>query len=253
MVTECYAQVRGSALRVTRLDACGEVTSPVEYAVSTAVAKVVLTEDTDGGGSDTLRVDLTDEPRLTLNKATDVIRLKADVAFLRVDPGVLNIVAAVPVVLNAQGDTVGFDSNTRLPAAAFGMEVWSKIAADRACVDPLYGYTLFPYLRGGWLSGFEFKNGLVSFSLTQAQVRLNSLWGYGPYDLEGPGQRLLDPVGKRTMYRNMLTTGTPPEQTAGIVSFVDEVDGGSAAFTSSDAIDGEFVTTSLWVLDGGLA
>ena len=40
MATKCYAQVRGSALRVTKLTNVGSVTEPIQYAVSKSAARV---------------------------------------------------------------------------------------------------------------------------------------------------------------------------------------------------------------------
>ena len=97
MSTECYAMIRGSALRVTKLDSCGEVTDPVQFGVSKSVVRVTINEVVEGGGQELLRND-EDEPRLNFTKSDEMIRYTADIDFLRVDPGVLNLVTGVPVV-----------------------------------------------------------------------------------------------------------------------------------------------------------
>lgn len=255
MATSCYAQVRGEAIRVTSLDSCASVRSPFHYVVSKSVSKVVLDDVVESGSTELLREEYSGDARINLKQNDSLLYLKADIDFLRVDPDLLNLVSAAPVVQDASGDVVGIDANTRLPAAAFALEVWTKIAGQ-VCApgSRVWGYTLLPYLRGGRLSGFSFdNNGAVSFNLRGAQVRGGSKWGHGPYDLEGPGKRLLDPIGPRTLYRNTLTEGAPPPQTNGAIEAYDVVDGGDAFFTSPDVIDGGSVETSPWVLDGGLA
>jgi hypothetical protein len=253
MATKCYAMVRGSAIRATGLKTCGSLPDVIQYGVSKSVTRVTLSEETDGGGNELLRNE-EDEPRLHFVNNTEMIRYTADVDFIRCDPGVLSLVSGVPVVENALGDIVGFDVNTRLPAKAFAMEVWSHLAGN-ACApgEREYGYTLMPFLKGGYVSGVTFANGLVSFSLRNAKARRSSKWGYGPYDLTGQFERLYTPVSGNLMFRNFVTTAAPPEQTDGVEDFTDVIEGGTASVTSSDVIDGEFAVTSDDIIEGGYA
>ena len=190
MSTECYSLIRGSGFRATRLTARGELPETIEFATSKSVVNIQIDEVTEGGVNDLIRTDLEDEPRIRFTRAAQTIRYDTGIKFLRVDPGVLNLVAGVPLVENAAGDVAGFDAQTRLSAASFALEVWSRLAGNR-CADgtPRYGYTLLPFLKGGILSGFVFSNGLVSFNLVGARARRNSKWNVGPYDLEGDHER----------------------------------------------------------------
>lgn len=276
--------VRGSAIRVTGLESCGSLPATIPYAVAKCVSKVEITEVTEGGGNEIVRTP-DDEPRLHLVESTQTIRYLASIQFLRVDPELLSLVAPIRVVRtygspfpgygfgegpfgeggfggtggdSGDGDIVGFDADTRLPAKAFALEVWSRLAAQQ-CLDGQrqYGYTLFPYLKGGYLSGFTFANGLVSFTLTGAQTRRAGKWGYGPYDLEGPGLRLNEPVSGNVMWRNFITTAAPPEETDGIVSFVDAIDNGDASdphpLATGTVDNGDAANPGTGVIDGGAA
>lgn len=255
MTTQCYAMVRGSAIRVTGLGTLGEVPDPIQYAVSKSVSTVTINEITESSSNEGLKSeDIDDRTRLRLVQPEQPVRYTLDIAFLRTDPGVLSLIAGVPVVLNSAGDVSGFDSGTRRPAVSFGLEVWSKLAAS-ACVDGVrqWGYTVFPYLRGGYLTGFTFENGLVSFTLRGAQTRRVPRWGVGPFDLEGVHERLTEVVSRNTMFRQMLTVAQPPVQQDGIQQAEDIIDGGSATVTTADIVDGEFVDTSVWIVEGGRA
>lgn len=252
MATKCYAQVRGSVIRVTGLNSFGRVRRPTPYAVSKAVARVTIDEVTERGSNEMMRTD-EDEPRLLLVSSSQTIRYVTSIDFLRVDPGMLNLVSGVPLVTNSSDDVVGFDSKTKIAAAAFGLEVWSKLDGSRCAGGAQqWGYTLFPFLKGGILDGFSFDNGLVTFRLQRAQTRRFGGWDYGPFDIDGPGLRLPSLVSGNTPWRNTLVTGSPPEVTDGI-QFLDEdvIEGGNASFTSSDIVDGEFVSTSPQVIEGG--
>lgn len=272
MSTECYAMVRGSALRVTGLSPCGSVPDPIPSAVSKSVSRVEINEVTEAGSNELLRNDV-EEPRLHFVRSEETVRYTADISFLRVDPGILSLVSGVPLVYGPGGGygfgegpfgetpfgvggsaVVGFDADLRVPATAFAMEVWSNLSGAN-CADGQrrYGYTLFPYLRGGVLSGFQFANGLVSFTLLGAQTRRGSKWGIGPYDLEGPWARLTSEVSGNTSWRTFVTTSAPPEQSDGIVWFRDIIDNGDADHVSSDIIDGQTVITSSDIIEGGSA
>jgi hypothetical protein len=219
--------------------------------VSRCVAKVQINEVTESGGNELIR-DEWDNERLHFVTPDKTIKYTTDLSFLQVDPGMISLISGVPVVTNAAGEVVGFDMNTRLPAASFGLEVWSKITGR--CVTPQYGYTLFPFLKGGWLTGFTFSNGLVSFNLVGAQTKQNPTWGSGPYPVMGNGGLLPGaPMGRGKSWRVVVVDAPPPPQTCGVITTDPNViDGGSAFYTSEGVIDGgtAFTTTSI-VVDGG--
>lgn len=248
----CYAMVRGSGIRVTDLDAVGRYdSSVVKNVTSKSVAKITINEVTESGGNELIR-NADDEPRLHFVTSDETIRFDVDIDFLRCDPEILSLTTGVPLAFNAAGDIVGFDVTTRLPAKAFALEVWSKILGF-ACAedarlagfgetnfgeDPFgegtdvmlrfgkpYGYTLFPFLKGGTVGGFVFENGLVSFNVKGARAQRGSKWSVGPYDLEGPYMRLIKPVSRNTLWRTLISTGPPPEQSNGAVTFPDIIDG----------------------------
>lgn len=258
MATKCYAQVRGSALRVTGLGDRGEILTPTPSAVSKAVVSVTINEITETGGSELLRTD-EDEARLHFVRPTQLIRNTVDVDFLRVDPGVLTLVSGVPVVRNAAGEVVGFDSKTRVPATSFALEVWSKLAGN-ACEggQQEWGYTLLPFLRGGYLSGFRFENNLISFNLRGAKTRREPRWGVGPHDLQGPFERLTDTVSRTTTFKNVILPAPPPAQTEGVQTSTDIIDNGTADNPMPDPsallkVDGGSAQNGPWIIEGGRA
>jgi hypothetical protein len=157
---------------------------------------------------------------------------------------------------------------------SFGLEVWSKLTGAACSSSSVvsgfdemgygdgpfggaetqrkYGYTVFPHLRGGHLTGFQFDNGLVSFNIRGAQTRRAPQWNVGPYDLRGPWERLLQPVSRNTLFRQTLTIATPPTEVCGIQETTDTIDGGTASVTTSDVIDGgTAASTTPWIINGG--
>lgn len=247
--TSCYAMVRGSTIRVTGLTKAGRLPTLARYAVSRSVAEVRIDEVSDAVQTDTLR-DERGRMAVNISGVTDRIGYTADVSFRRVDPDLISLMTGVPVVTNAAGDVVGFDLNTRLPAAAFALEVWSRL--DRS--GSQYGYTIFPFLRGGYLSGFVFDNGAVTFTLKGARTGRSNGWGRGPFDIFGVDEPLRTPVSRDIPWLTTITTLAPPiEQNGAIDLIVDTIDGGTANLTTADSIDGEWVVTSPDIVNGGSA
>ena len=147
-----------------------------------------------------------------------------------------------------------------IPGIGFGTQPFDRAPFGRALVPSTsfiykqkWGYTLFPFLKGGTVGGFKFsRDGLVSFNLRGAQTRKNPGWGVGPYDLDGPHKRLDQPVSRNTNWRNMVLTYGPPEPTTGTLVFDDIIYGGSGGTSTGDVIDGgSGGTSSPDIINGG--
>lgn len=223
MATQCYAQVRGSVIRVTRVDACGNPDpGSAAVVVSKRVSTVSIEEVTDEGTNIRER-NFGDELCIVDDAFTQVIGYTADIALCGVDPDLVSLITGQPIVTNAAGDIVGFDASTEVDLDSFGfsLEVWSRIA-NSACApggNRPWGYTVFPFLKGGRLGGFSFENGAVQFTLSGAQTRDGNGWGVGPFDVDRDASNapapLNSPLGVNTHYRNVLVTLDPPAATCG--------------------------------------
>lgn len=223
MTTQCYAQVRGSVIRVTKLDSCG-VPDPGQsaVAVSKRISSVTIDEVTDDGTNIRDR-NFADELVVVDDAFTSVIGFTGDVEFCGVDPGMISIFTNQPVVADAAGDIVGFDVNTGINLDSFGyaLEVWSKIAGSAcdASGHRKWGYTPFPFFKGGRLGGFSFENGAVKFKIVGAQTRDGNAWGTGPYDVtrnaSGTPSPLHTPLASNTHYRNIVVNLDPPVASCG--------------------------------------
>lgn len=223
MSTKCYAQVRGSVIRVTRLDACGTPDPGASaVVVSKRVSTVTIDEVTDDGTNIRDR-NFADELCVVDDAFTQVLGYTADIALCGVDPGLVSLLTGQPTVTNAADEIVGFDANTGIDLDSFGfaLEVWSRIAGS-SC-DPSgnrqWGYTPFPFLKGGRLGGFSFENGAVQFTISGAQTRDGNGWGVGPYDVDrdenGDPSPLHTALGANTHFRNIVVTLDPPAASCG--------------------------------------
>lgn len=223
MPTQCYAQVRGSVIRVTRLDSCG---NPEPGASAVAVSKRISTisiEEVSEEGTNIRERNFGDEMCIIDDAYTDTLGFTAEIALCGVDPGLVTLLTNQPAVTNAAGDIVGFDVNTGIDMDGFGfsLEIWSRIAG--AACNPsgnrAWGYTVFPYLKGGRLGGFSFENGPVQFTISGAQTRDGNGWGVGPFDVDRDASNnpapLHTPLDPNTHYRNFMVYLDPPEASCG--------------------------------------
>lgn len=221
MPTEHFAQVRGRVIRVTRLDGCGNP-DPGQSAVvvSKRISSVTIDEVTEEGTSIRER-NFGDEMCIVDDAFTDVLGYTADIALCGVDPELINLLTGQPVVTNADGDIVGFDATSSVDLDSFGfaIEVWTRLAGS-ACDSSgnrKWGYTVFPYLKGGRLGGFSFENAAVQFTISGAQTREGNGWGAGPFDVDrdaaGDPSPLNSALGANTHYRNIMVTLDPPAPT----------------------------------------
>jgi len=224
--TKCFSQVRGRVIRVTRLDACGNpVPGESAVVVSKRISSVSIDEVTEEGTSIRER-NFGDELCVVDEAFTDVLGYTAEIALCGVDPALIGHLTGQPVVMNAAGEIVGFDATTTVDLDSFGfsLEVWSKIAGQ-AC-DPsgnrLWGYTVFPFLKGGRLGSFSFENAAVQFTISGAQTRDGNGWGAGPFDVDrtaaGEVGPLHTPLGVNTHYRNILVAVDPPAANCGAIA-----------------------------------
>lgn len=223
MTTKCYAPVRGRVIRVTRLDGCGNPDPGASaVVVSKRISSVTIDEVTEDGTNIRER-NFADELCIVDDAFTQILGYTADTALCGVDPDLISLFTGQPTVQNAAGDVVGFDATTEVDLDSFGfaIEIWSRLAGSACDVsgNRQWGYTVFPYLKGGRLGGFAFENGPVAFTVSGAQSRDGNGWGVGPYDVDrdmsGNPAPLNTPLGQNTHFRSIVVTLDPPEASCG--------------------------------------
>jgi hypothetical protein len=147
--------------------------------------------------------------------------------FCNVDPEMVNIMSAEPLVLNDAVSPVSTGYSTEEGSAAnvnFALEGWTRISgAGVACTGGQeYGYTLFPWIVEGTIGDLTYENGAANFVLN-ARTKAGGGWGTGPYMVDysdnpaGSTTRipLLTPIGSRQHERMFLTRLAPPTSVCG--------------------------------------
>jgi hypothetical protein len=235
MVAECHSVVRAPALRVTRLDACG---IPVETACTSATSEgfveIALTKVFQER-QDALQLTANGKICVDVPLSPELRWYDVNVQFCRLDPELLNIMTADPLVLNDAADPVAIGWDTEVGSvdlSNFALEFWVG-TEDEACDDGevVYGYGLLPWLRQGYITDVTIGNAVATWTVN-AITRANSQWGVGPYNvlvnetglnagLPGP---MLTPVGPLVHKRFFWTVLPPPAAACGCTAAAPELE-----------------------------
>lgn len=224
MTTSCPSFLRGTAMRVTRLDACGR---PV-YGDGNMVVS-------DGFVTATLSAEVQEGDAITVTKANGQTCINepgedslqwytTEIEFCQVDPDLVQIMnQSWDKVLDAAGNVIGYNANGSLSGDGFALEIWmDTYGAGDACsgdtAQGSWGYILLPWVKGGAPGDIEIGNDAISFTFN-GKTKVGSRWRRGPYAVQAqangaPGP-LLQPIGDNTHYRLFETTLRPPEPECG--------------------------------------
>ncbi|MFE5789547.1 hypothetical protein [Rhodococcus erythropolis] len=227
MPTTVWPAIRSHVVRVTALDNCGApVIGPKSQNVSNGHISLKLSPQYEDGeetapknaGGKILFVD----------KAQDELKyFNVELVFSRVEPELFGAMTGQPLVLNSDGEPVGFRIGQSVDANV-AIETWTDVPGTVCGPDgKVYGYFLVPWLKGGRLGDFSFENALANFTIT-ARTEMNSPWGAGPYNVvlnapvapateKVPGP-LLTPIAADQHIHGEPTPVIYPSPTAGAVA-----------------------------------
>jgi hypothetical protein len=221
-----FPLVRGRTMRVTAVDGCcapkyGEEDSQV---VSEGFVSVALTAQinepeeilvTNAAGKTCVR-----DPGCPEFQGYGV-----EITFCEVSPCLFSIVTGQPVVLDTNGDIVGFRMNSKVSVCdtGFALEVWMGVPGVACSGDAgAFGYLLLPCLQGGVIGDFTIENAAITFTVTGANTKDGNGWGTGPYDVvdDGAGGAgpLPDPLDVDDHLYAIFTTVSPPVPTDGCIA-----------------------------------
>jgi hypothetical protein len=220
--------IRGRAMRATRLDGCGAtVLGPDSVVTTKGFVSVALTANSNAGTA--IQVDNANGERMVdETPVPKFTNYTVEFAFTDVDPALLTLLSGQPAVLNALGTEIigfGVDDDIDAEAVAFALEVWTGVggAACDESGDPLYGYSVLPFVKGGMIGNVTVENGNITFPITGAQTKKGNAWGSGPYDVQddetGTAGPLVDPIPSSRHLHFITTSVAPPT----------DLDGGASA------------------------
>jgi len=226
MPTNSFPLVRGRTMRVTALDGCcSPAYGPDNQSVSDGFVSVALTAN----------INEPEEIVITNANGATCVRdagcpefqgYNVEITFCQVTPCLFSLVTGQPVVLDGEGNAIGFrmNSKVRVCDSGFALEVWMGVPGV-ACSGEggAFGYLLLPCLQAGVIGDFTIENAAITFTVTGAVTRDGNGWGTGPYDVVDDGGvagPLNDPLDVDDHLLAIFTTVPPPEVTDGCVELV---------------------------------
>lgn len=180
--TVCAAPIRGTRMRIIKLDTCGlPVTGVGGQVVSDGFVQVGVSQDYEDGTTYELR---NAQGSFCVNEqGPDQFRRSSlDIQFCAIDPDVVNLITgALVVTTGAPVSGTGFWVVEGGVTNHFSLEVWQDIAGV-ACVagNPYRAYWAWPNLFGGRFNDFTIEDGTLEWTLSAKTAQANVGWGTGP-------------------------------------------------------------------------
>jgi hypothetical protein len=181
MASTCFGSIKGTVLRVTRLDACGSpVTGAGNAIVSDGFISVAISPQYDEGdeflqktANGDLCVNEIDDPRLK--------RVNLDVEFCKVNPNLYDLINGAARTLMDGANPVGAAFGESANSSRFALEVWSKVPGACGPEGQQYVYWVFPDVGRSMVGDTTIENGVATFPFTATTFGASSDWGNGPY------------------------------------------------------------------------
>lgn len=230
MPTTCWSPIRGRAMRVTKLNACGQWTAgPKMTVVSGGFVSVQLSMQYEDG-EQTRKKNANGDICLSDPGKPALAQIDAEISFCGVDPDMYNIITGNPLVIDRNGDAVGIRVGEKVESY-WALEVWTDVSGGDCGEDGAvpYGYLLLPLLFGGRIGDMTVEETAMDLTLSSSTKR-GSLWGAGPYAVElhdaavpedpaEPGG-LLEEIGPKDHMHLGLTLVPPPTEACGATALV---------------------------------
>ncbi len=228
-----FPLLRLRRVRVTQLDECGrpvyaeESPAPGDlplHVVSNGAISLQYEEDHEEGDEFILKNgwgELCQNDR----SVSQFKRANLTINFCNVDPELFSIMLNVDLIVDGNGEAIGYRKSEGPNDVVAAVEGWMGIPGQECSTESGldYGYIGFYHVTDGKSSGATFENGTTSFELT-GFTRPGAGWGVGPYDVQSdyesptPGFGPLDPaVGPAEHYRKFKSNAPVPEP-AGLVT-----------------------------------
>lgn len=215
----CAAPIKGSHLRIVRVDDCGVPVTGAEALtiVTKGFVQVVMEPDYEDGeefvernADGELCVNQKDKPSLK--------RFQLTVDWCEVDPVLAAYVMSARLLDTASPAVTGtgWGMSEGEPDNKFSMEVWQRVAGSGAC-DPSgeqrYIYNAWPHVGNVQVGSYTIENARSTLQFISETFPASTTWG------NGPGATSWLPVGASVLDTEHwlwnITTTPPPTATCG--------------------------------------
>ena len=222
--TQCYQTIRGQAMRLTAVDACGvPIIGAKSVVTSDGFISIKYTLNYEDG-EDTSQKNAAGK-LCAVDKAPDVLKdISAELTLCGVDPDMVYLTTGQGVVVDHAGNTVGVSIGDVDDDAFFALEVWTDIiGAGCAGGGRSWGYFLLPFFSAAKIGDITIEEKKADFTLS-ATTRRGNGWGTGPYNVvlhagvdpaPPAAGKLLTAIGTNKQLHMQTTKVAPPTPACG--------------------------------------
>ncbi len=219
MAARCVSPIKGTVMRLVKVDSCGNPVTGAESAevVTDGFIQINPSPQYEEGEVQQVRkasgafcVNEKDEPELA--------RVVLGINWCVLDPDAIIIITGERLLSDATTG-VGVAFGEGLITARFSLEVWQKVAGRAACDaggNQQYVYWPFPNVGNTIVNDFSFENAPLQFSTTSETEAAGPLWGNGPGSA-GPWLPSGETIQTDEHFAYSVTTTAPPTPTCGAV------------------------------------
>lgn len=184
-MTICAAPIKGTHLRIVKLDECGvPVTGSESLVVVTKGFVQVEMEPQYEDGEEFFERTADGTPCVNEKDAPVLKRMQLTVDFCEVDPAATAFVVDGRLLTeNAATTGTGFAVAEGQPEARFSLEVWQKVAGSGAC-DPSgaqrFIYNAWPNVGNAQIGSYTIENGRSTLQFISETRAAAEQWDDGP-------------------------------------------------------------------------
>lgn len=181
----CAAPIKGTHLRIVKLDACGIPVTGASSLVVVTKGFVQVQMDPDyEAGTEFFERNADGDACVNQKDRPILKRMKLTIDMCEVSPDALNFVLDARLITSGGATTgTGFALNSGTAQTNFSLEVWQRVAGSGAC-DPSgnqnFIYNAWPYVTNTQIGkyGIENKRSTIQFMAESQGASLQ--WGRGP-------------------------------------------------------------------------
>lgn len=212
-MTLCATPIKGTHLRVVKLDTCGApVTGASSLVVVTKGFVQVEMEPQYEDGEEFFERNAAGEACVNQKDAPTLKRMQLTMDFCEVNPAVTSFVLDGRLLTDGAAVTgTGFAVEEGEPTTHFSVEVWQRVAGSGACDASgvqRYIYNAWPHVTNAQLGSYTVENGRSTLQVVAETAGPSTLWG------DGPGTTTWLPVGEVVTALDHwlwnITTNAPP-------------------------------------------
>ena len=182
MAAICVTPIKGTHLRITKLDSCGTVVTGTGAmcVVTKGFVQVQMEPQYEDGQE---YFERTADGDACVNQKDDPVlkRMQLTVELCEIDP------VAAAFVMNARAllvstDTMGWAATEGTSSNRFSLEVWQRVAGAGACATggPRYIYNAWPNCGSTKIGTYTIENGRSALQFITETRAGNTAWGDGP-------------------------------------------------------------------------